>query len=121
MFNSAIPRCVLCLSVAMESHGEAEIEVHLNCSHCQTQSCKRDDETRLILCLCHNEEVLAPDNVSCIGSYAHEATSSTDQSVLGEKRCVFEVMLCLFELGLFYTVKCRCRYGFKCRCRYGEM
>ncbi|XP_031436374.1 leukocyte tyrosine kinase receptor isoform X2 [Clupea harengus] len=53
---------------AMESHGEAEIEVHLNCSHCQTQSCKRDDETRLILCLCHNEEVLAPDNVSCIVS-----------------------------------------------------
>ncbi|XP_041929184.1 leukocyte tyrosine kinase receptor isoform X1 [Alosa sapidissima] len=52
----------------MESHGEAEIEVHLNCSHCQTQSCKRDDNTRLINCLCHNEEVLAPDNVSCIVS-----------------------------------------------------
>uniref|UniRef100_A0AAR2JZL5 Tyrosine-protein kinase receptor n=1 Tax=Pygocentrus nattereri TaxID=42514 RepID=A0AAR2JZL5_PYGNA len=43
---------------AMESHGEAEIEVHLNCSHCQTQSCKRDEDSRLILCLCHNEEVL---------------------------------------------------------------
>ncbi|XP_066540212.1 tyrosine-protein kinase receptor [Hoplias malabaricus] len=51
---------------AMESHGEAEIEVHLNCSHCQTQSCKRDEDSRLILCLCHNEEVLAPDNITCI-------------------------------------------------------
>lgn len=50
----------------MESDGEAEIEVHVNCSHCQTQSCKRDDDTHLIHCLCHNEEVLAPDNVSCI-------------------------------------------------------
>ncbi|KAK1793003.1 hypothetical protein P4O66_001718 [Electrophorus voltai] len=50
---------------AMESHGEAEITVHLNCSHCQTQSCKKDDDTRLILCICHSEEVLAPDNVTC--------------------------------------------------------
>ncbi|XP_014065764.2 leukocyte tyrosine kinase receptor isoform X1 [Salmo salar] len=51
--------------VAMESHGECEIKVQLNCSHCQTQSCKRDEDTRLILCLCHNEEVLASDNVTC--------------------------------------------------------
>uniref|UniRef100_A0A667ZAF2 Tyrosine-protein kinase receptor n=1 Tax=Myripristis murdjan TaxID=586833 RepID=A0A667ZAF2_9TELE len=50
---------------AMESHGECEIKVQLNCSHCQTQSCTRDEETRLILCLCHNEEVLASDNVTC--------------------------------------------------------
>ncbi|KAI2654442.1 ALK tyrosine kinase receptor [Labeo rohita] len=51
---------------AMESHGEAEIEVYLNCSHCQTQSCKRDEDTRLILCLCDSDEVLAPDNVTCL-------------------------------------------------------
>ncbi|XP_060790032.1 tyrosine-protein kinase receptor isoform X1 [Neoarius graeffei] len=51
---------------AMESHGEAEIEVHLNCSHCQTQSCKRDKDNRFIICLCHHDEILAPDNVSCI-------------------------------------------------------
>ncbi|XP_060736252.1 tyrosine-protein kinase receptor [Tachysurus vachellii] len=50
----------------MESHGEAAIEVHLNCSHCQTQSCKRDEDSRFIICLCHNDEILAPDNVSCI-------------------------------------------------------
>ncbi|XP_015194744.2 tyrosine-protein kinase receptor [Lepisosteus oculatus] len=50
---------------AMESHGEAEIKVQLNCSHCQSESCKRDEDTKLILCLCHNDEVLASDNVTC--------------------------------------------------------
>ncbi|XP_049319381.1 tyrosine-protein kinase receptor [Astyanax mexicanus] len=50
---------------AMESHGEAEIEIHLNCSHCQTQSCRRDEDSKLILCLCHDEEELAADNVTC--------------------------------------------------------
>uniref|UniRef100_A0A6Q2ZBB0 Tyrosine-protein kinase receptor n=1 Tax=Esox lucius TaxID=8010 RepID=A0A6Q2ZBB0_ESOLU len=53
---------------AMESHGDCEIKVQLNCSHCQTQSCKRDEDTRLILCLCHDEEVLASDNVTCTGN-----------------------------------------------------
>ncbi|CAL8272966.1 unnamed protein product [Merluccius merluccius] len=50
---------------AMESHGECEIKVQLNCSHCETQSCTRDEETHLLLCLCHNQEVLANDNVTC--------------------------------------------------------
>uniref|UniRef100_A0A671YU96 Tyrosine-protein kinase receptor n=1 Tax=Sparus aurata TaxID=8175 RepID=A0A671YU96_SPAAU len=53
---------------AMESHGECEIKVQLNCSHCQTQSCKRDEDTHLVLCLCDEEEVLASDNVTCIGA-----------------------------------------------------
>ncbi|XP_067469880.1 tyrosine-protein kinase receptor [Thunnus thynnus] len=55
---------------AMESHGECEIKVQLNCSHCQTQSCKREEDTHLILCLCHDDEVLASDNVTCIGAVA---------------------------------------------------
>ncbi|KAG7454096.1 hypothetical protein MATL_G00263880 [Megalops atlanticus] len=50
---------------AMESHGEAEIKVQLNCSHCQSQSCKRDEDTKVTLCLCHNGEMLAGDNVTC--------------------------------------------------------
>uniref|UniRef100_A0A673C9L8 Tyrosine-protein kinase receptor n=1 Tax=Sphaeramia orbicularis TaxID=375764 RepID=A0A673C9L8_9TELE len=53
---------------AMESHGECEIKVQLNCSHCQMQSCKRDEETHHILCLCHDDEVLASDNVTCIST-----------------------------------------------------
>ncbi|MBN3298799.1 ALK kinase, partial [Amia calva] len=50
---------------AMEGHGEVDIKVQLNCSHCHSESCKRDENTKLILCLCHNGEVLASDNVTC--------------------------------------------------------
>lgn len=62
--------CVCTLfPVAMESHGECEIKVQLNCSHCQTQSCKRDEDTHLILCLCDDDdEVLASDNVTCVST-----------------------------------------------------
>lgn len=54
------------LSLAMESHGECEIKVKLNCSDCQSQRCKRDEESQLILCLCDNNEVLASDNITCV-------------------------------------------------------
>uniref|UniRef100_A0A7N9AMS6 Tyrosine-protein kinase receptor n=1 Tax=Mastacembelus armatus TaxID=205130 RepID=A0A7N9AMS6_9TELE len=53
---------------AMESHGECEIKVQLNCSHCHSQSCKRDEVTHLILCLCEDDEVLASDYVTCISA-----------------------------------------------------
>ncbi|KAM9354854.1 tyrosine-protein kinase receptor [Pholidichthys leucotaenia] len=56
---------------AMESHGECEIKVELNCNHCQTQRCKRELDTHLIVCLCDDDEVLASDNVTCIGSVVH--------------------------------------------------
>ncbi|XP_051942130.1 tyrosine-protein kinase receptor isoform X1 [Hippocampus zosterae] len=55
---------------AMESHGECEIKVQLNCSHCQSQSCKRDKDTHLLLCLCHGDEILASDNVTCVDTAA---------------------------------------------------
>uniref|UniRef100_A0A4W6FED9 Tyrosine-protein kinase receptor n=1 Tax=Lates calcarifer TaxID=8187 RepID=A0A4W6FED9_LATCA len=61
---------------AMESHGECEIKVQLNCSHCQTQSCKRDEDTHLILCLCEEDEVLASDNVTCIGTVGNLLTNT---------------------------------------------
>lgn len=50
----------------MESHGECEIKVQLNCSHCQMESCKQDKKTHLILCLCDDDEVLASDNITCV-------------------------------------------------------
>uniref|UniRef100_A0A3P8UL87 receptor protein-tyrosine kinase n=1 Tax=Cynoglossus semilaevis TaxID=244447 RepID=A0A3P8UL87_CYNSE len=53
---------------AMESHGECEIKVQLNCSHCQTQSCRRDEETHLLLCLCDEGQLLASDNITCVDS-----------------------------------------------------
>lgn len=52
----------------MESHGECEIKVQLNCSHCQSENCKRDEDTHLILCMCEDDEVLASDNVTCISA-----------------------------------------------------
>ncbi|XP_055015754.1 tyrosine-protein kinase receptor isoform X2 [Boleophthalmus pectinirostris] len=55
---------------AMESHGECEIKVQPNCSHCQMQNCRRDEDTRQIICLCHDGEVLANDNVTCISAVA---------------------------------------------------
>ncbi|KAA8582162.1 hypothetical protein FQN60_008902 [Etheostoma spectabile] len=55
---------------AMESHGECEIKVQLNCSHCQTQSCRRDKDAHIILCLCDEDEILASDNVTCVGTIA---------------------------------------------------
>uniref|UniRef100_A0A8D0D1K0 Tyrosine-protein kinase receptor n=1 Tax=Sander lucioperca TaxID=283035 RepID=A0A8D0D1K0_SANLU len=61
---------------AMESHGECEIKVQLNCSHCQTQSCKRDEDTPLILCLCDDDEVLASDNVTCVATLQGPALHS---------------------------------------------
>ncbi|KAF6721798.1 ALK tyrosine kinase receptor [Oryzias melastigma] len=55
---------------AMEGHGECEIKVQLNCSHCKTQSCKREEESHFILCVCDDEEFLASDNVTCISAAA---------------------------------------------------
>uniref|UniRef100_H2ZUX6 Tyrosine-protein kinase receptor n=1 Tax=Latimeria chalumnae TaxID=7897 RepID=H2ZUX6_LATCH len=52
---------------AMESHGEAEIQVYLNCSHCESENCKRDMETKLVVCICENGDMLASDNVTCTG------------------------------------------------------
>ncbi|XP_046711349.1 leukocyte tyrosine kinase receptor isoform X2 [Silurus meridionalis] len=66
----------------MESHGEAVIEVHLNCSHCQSQSCKRDKDIRFIICLCHNDENLAPDNVSCIETQGSMVTGHPSLSLV---------------------------------------
>ncbi|KAM6912627.1 tyrosine-protein kinase receptor [Xenentodon cancila] len=53
---------------AVDGHGECEIKVELNCSHCQTQSCKREEDTHLIICLCDDDEFLSSDNVTCIST-----------------------------------------------------
>ncbi|XP_054909292.1 tyrosine-protein kinase receptor isoform X4 [Poeciliopsis prolifica] len=61
---------------AMEGHGECEIKVELNCSHCQTQSCKREEDTHLVLCLCDDDEFLASDNVTCVSAAVSPAPPS---------------------------------------------
>ncbi|XP_032356168.1 tyrosine-protein kinase receptor isoform X2 [Etheostoma spectabile] len=64
---------------AMESHGECEIKVQLNCSHCQTQSCRRDKDAHIILCLCDEDEILASDNVTCVGTIAPQGPALHSQ------------------------------------------
>uniref|UniRef100_A0A8C2EL39 Tyrosine-protein kinase receptor n=1 Tax=Cyprinus carpio TaxID=7962 RepID=A0A8C2EL39_CYPCA len=93
--------CVL----AMESHGEAEIEVYLNCSHCQTQSCKRDEDTRLILCLCDSDEVLASDNITCLGSLADGPPSLIFILAVIASTVVTGVVLTCASLTLIYYRK----------------
>uniref|UniRef100_A0A452HUB0 Tyrosine-protein kinase receptor n=1 Tax=Gopherus agassizii TaxID=38772 RepID=A0A452HUB0_9SAUR len=53
---------------AMESHGDVEIQVYLNCSHCHSGNCKRHLDTTLPICICEMGAVLASDNVTCIGN-----------------------------------------------------
>ncbi|XP_069771594.1 tyrosine-protein kinase receptor [Narcine bancroftii] len=50
---------------AMESHGEAEIRTHINCSHCESDNCIRDKDSKKILCLCPGGKTLAQDDISC--------------------------------------------------------
>lgn len=75
---TAFPSVSSFLPAAMEGHGECEIKVQLNCSHCQMQSCKRDEETHQILCLCHDDEILASDNVTCISAAGTYSMSPDD-------------------------------------------
>ncbi|KAM4690516.1 leukocyte tyrosine kinase receptor [Rhinophrynus dorsalis] len=50
----------------VESHGEVQIELFLNCSHCDSGNCKRDPSRRRVICLCQAGTVLANDNTTCI-------------------------------------------------------
>ncbi|GCB71305.1 hypothetical protein scyTo_0005901 [Scyliorhinus torazame] len=48
-----------------ESHGEVEIVLHLNCSHCE-HDCVFDQIKEELICLCDSGKILAPDSVTCI-------------------------------------------------------
>uniref|UniRef100_F6VTG3 Tyrosine-protein kinase receptor n=1 Tax=Xenopus tropicalis TaxID=8364 RepID=F6VTG3_XENTR len=56
----------------IEGHGEVEIKLHLNCSHCEMDECLLDPESKRIVCLCERGTVLAEDGVSCIGESVTE-------------------------------------------------
>lgn len=68
----ACSRCLHALRAALrpvtDDHGECEIKVQLNCSHCETQNCRRDDDSHLVVCVCDDNEVLASDNVTCVSA-----------------------------------------------------
>uniref|UniRef100_A0A670HUD7 Tyrosine-protein kinase receptor n=1 Tax=Podarcis muralis TaxID=64176 RepID=A0A670HUD7_PODMU len=49
-----------------DGHGEVEIKVHVNCSHCDHDMCHIDMKTQEVICICVFGYVLADDGVSCI-------------------------------------------------------
>uniref|UniRef100_A0A4W3KIR6 Tyrosine-protein kinase receptor n=1 Tax=Callorhinchus milii TaxID=7868 RepID=A0A4W3KIR6_CALMI len=67
---------------AMESHGEVDIRIHINCSHCEMDHCKRDLDSKQIQCLCENGKVLASDNVTCTGKEHIASTVSLHYRLL---------------------------------------
>lgn len=54
-------------SLVTEGHGEVDIKLHLNCSHCEMDECRVDLETQKVICFCEPGTELAEDGVSCIG------------------------------------------------------
>ncbi|OWK54191.1 ALK tyrosine kinase receptor [Lonchura striata] len=51
--------------IVTEGHGEVEIRLHLNCSHCEMDECHVDLETQKVICFCEPGTELAEDGVSC--------------------------------------------------------
>ncbi|XP_069787115.1 ALK tyrosine kinase receptor-like [Narcine bancroftii] len=49
-----------------ESHGEVEIVLHLNCSHCEHNDCIFDHMKEELVCLCESGKILASDSITCI-------------------------------------------------------
>ncbi|XP_043837953.1 ALK tyrosine kinase receptor [Dromiciops gliroides] len=56
----------------MEGHGEVNIKLYLNCSHCEVDECHIDPESHKVICFCEHGTVLAEDGVSCIVSPTSE-------------------------------------------------
>ncbi|XP_031807981.1 leukocyte tyrosine kinase receptor [Sarcophilus harrisii] len=48
-----------------ENHGEVDIRLHLNCSHCPLKECHWKAELRAAVCLCPDGTALVGDNVTC--------------------------------------------------------
>ncbi|XP_062911674.1 ALK tyrosine kinase receptor-like isoform X2 [Mobula hypostoma] len=49
-----------------ESHGEVEIVLHLNCTHCEHNECIFDYIKEELVCMCESGKILASDSVTCI-------------------------------------------------------
>uniref|UniRef100_A0A4W3K807 Tyrosine-protein kinase receptor n=1 Tax=Callorhinchus milii TaxID=7868 RepID=A0A4W3K807_CALMI len=85
---------------AMESHGEVDIRIHINCSHCEMDHCKRDLDSKQIQCLCENGKVLASDNVTCTGK---EHIASTEASHHLSLSLVIALVTSTIVTGVFLT------------------
>ncbi|XP_006883284.1 PREDICTED: leukocyte tyrosine kinase receptor [Elephantulus edwardii] len=49
-----------------ESHGEVEIRLYFNCSHCSFKECQWQAEIQLARCMCPEGMQLAADNITCL-------------------------------------------------------
>nr|XP_033809084.1 leukocyte tyrosine kinase receptor isoform X2 [Geotrypetes seraphini] len=67
-FVNPIGKIFLVPLAAMESDGEVQIQLFLNCSHCSSRKCKRDQDLKLAVCVCLQGTVLASDGVTCRGT-----------------------------------------------------
>nr|DBA27344.1 TPA: hypothetical protein GDO54_011503 [Pyxicephalus adspersus] len=56
-----------------ESHGEVEIKLDLNCSHCEMDECYIDPDSQELMCHCELGRVLAEDGVTCIDDQIQSA------------------------------------------------
>ncbi|XP_042189102.1 ALK tyrosine kinase receptor [Callorhinchus milii] len=57
---------------ATESHGEVQIALHLNCSHCESNECLLDYDNGEVMCYCEHGKVLSPDGIFCIAKVLPE-------------------------------------------------
>ncbi|XP_043836302.1 leukocyte tyrosine kinase receptor isoform X5 [Dromiciops gliroides] len=48
-----------------ENHGEVDIRLHLNCSHCPLKECHWKAELREAVCMCPEGTMLVGDNITC--------------------------------------------------------
>ncbi|XP_018423596.1 PREDICTED: ALK tyrosine kinase receptor [Nanorana parkeri] len=56
-----------------ESHGEVEIKLDLNCSHCEMDECYIDSESQELMCHCELGRILAEDGMTCIDDQIQSA------------------------------------------------
>lgn len=54
-------------SPVTEGHGEVEIKLHVNCSHCANDLCHMDPKIQEVVCICAHGYKLADDGFSCVG------------------------------------------------------
>ncbi|KAJ7414603.1 ALK tyrosine kinase receptor [Willisornis vidua] len=87
-----------------EGHGEVDIRLHLNCSHCEMDECRVDHETQKIICFCEPGTELAEDGVSCIAEPVVHLPLSLVLSVL-TSALVAVLMLAFSGIMIVYRRK----------------
>ncbi|XP_053330430.1 leukocyte tyrosine kinase receptor [Spea bombifrons] len=80
-----------------ENHGGVHIEFNLNCSHCNSGNCKRDESRKKAVCVCQPGTVLAKDNITCIAPKGLVAERQLSLPL------ILAVLVATVILGLIFT------------------